>query len=177
MNKKVIYGLVALLLLLILGTFVYVYMQTRKPSVVREIQEPIFQEYTDAQLEDIISKESFAQANFGGKAFVSFKRIGEELQNLDHIIYMWVLAEEYYKENGILKEGSGTSLPIVLHISGSGTTKIVVPRDGSAYTNDIKRLFPENKVDHDSIFNTKVNSTIVKDLKARNTQKAQEYFK
>jgi hypothetical protein len=176
MTKKRVFSLV--LIFIIIGIAIGAYSVTREqPEAPQQLAQPIFQEYTDAQLEEIIARERFASANFGGKTFVSFKRIGEELQNLDHIIYMWVLAQEYYKANGELKEGSGTSMPIVMHISGSGTTKIVVPRDGADYSKDVRKLFPETKVDLDAIFDTKINSVIVGELTVQNMSKAQAYFK
>jgi hypothetical protein len=60
-------------------------------------------------------------------------------------LYAWVRCQDYFAENGTIKEGAGAALPAAIHVEGSGPdtaiTKVVFPRQASLVA-DIRRLFP-----------------------------------
>lgn len=67
----------------------------------------------------------------------------------DHYnVYAWVLEESYYLEDGIIKEGSGASIPHKYVVEKSDNNYIVVkdeiPKDGSYYVSSMKKLFPRS---------------------------------
>lgn len=85
------------------------------------------------------------------KWFVSFETylIEEKEENKLYNVYAWVLEESYYLDNNQIKENSGSSIPHKFVVEKIDDKYIVVdsliPRDGSLYIKDMKKLFP-NKV-------------------------------
>ncbi len=63
-------------------------------------------------------------------------------------IYVWALIQEYYKTETDLENGTGMSVPMVLHVEKNGEDLQILghtlPRDGSYYSGDIKVLFPKS---------------------------------
>lgn len=73
----------------------------------------------------------------------------EEIKRDEHYnVYAWVLNEKYYLEDGELKEDSGSSIPckfVVKNIDGKfEVTDSESPRDGSYYSDDMKKIFPSS---------------------------------
>lgn len=61
-------------------------------------------------------------------------------------IYAWVLEEQYYLENNIVKQDSSSSIPykfVVKYIDDEYVvTDSRIPRDGRLYAKDMKNIFP-----------------------------------
>ena len=57
----------------------------------------------------------------------------------------WVLCETYYKENGVIEQDSGYSIPhkftVEKHNDEYNVVESRIPRDGSYYPEDIKDMF------------------------------------
>lgn len=64
--------------------------------------------------------------------------------------YLWVQCSEYKLVNGKIRELSGSSMPAKIdypnELSNFDQTKFTheIPGDGTAYTEDIKRIFPDD---------------------------------
>jgi len=60
-------------------------------------------------------------------------------------IYAWVLEEQYYLENNIVKQDSSSSMPykfVVKYIDNEYVvTDSRIPRDGRLYAKDMKNIF------------------------------------
>ena len=87
-------------------------------------------------------EEDIMKASFGGKIFVSFQVLGTRKNE----IYVWALIKEYYKENNSTKAGSGQAGPLVLKFNNSVNDVIIghtSPSDGTAYKDDVKKMFPK----------------------------------
>lgn len=87
--------------------------------------------------------DNLLSPNFGGKIFTAHEILGANAEE----IYVWVYAQEFYKQNNVLKKGTGISCPIVLIIDLQNGQEISIldhkqPRDGSYYSQDIKTMFP-----------------------------------
>ena len=86
----------------------------------------------------------------GEKTFVSMRVfLLDEVTKDDHYnFYAWVLEGKYYLENNEIKESSGSSIPYKFVIKKKDGKFIVVdykiPRDGSYYSKDIKKIFPRD---------------------------------
>ena len=83
----------------------------------------------------------------GGQVFCACEPLlaGESIGSS---LYLWVLCEEYYVEQGELESGSGLSLPVELQLAeDDGQPRIIghrVPRDGAYYGPDVRDLFPRS---------------------------------
>ena len=92
------------------------------------------------------------RSNFGGPIFSEFEIL--DTDKTSGKIYIWALIEQCFKDGTEIAVGSGMSVPLVLkvkHEQNSFTiTSHSIPRDGADYTNDVKKMFPENI--HDKIF-------------------------
>ena len=82
------------------------------------------------------------------KSFVSFKTylIEEKEVFTKFNIYAWVLQESYYYENNETKQNSGSSIPHKFVVEKQDdkyvVTSAIIPRDGSYYVEDMKKIFP-----------------------------------
>ena len=92
--------------------------------------------------------------NFGGKVFCDYEFFGSEIKNRKIHIYLWTLCMEYYLEDGVLKKGSGVSMPAALiALPSQQGYKIIEhrePKDGEGYGESIKEIFPKRY--HRNIF-------------------------
>lgn len=130
-------------------------------------------------IEDI---DSYLIANVGisgfkGKVFCSFELMGSEYRYLqDAKLYLWVLCQEYYLENDILKKGSGLSVPITLLLTPApGTYKpIMHEQPGYDYAADIKRIFPKKY--QNLIFHQIYKGSVIDSLNAEVLNKAKNYY-
>lgn len=84
------------------------------------------------------------------KTFVSMKiyLIDELEKDKIYHIYAWVLEEKYYYENGKVEQDSGSSIPHKFVVEKQNDQYIVtdsrIPRDGSYYPKDMKKIFPSS---------------------------------
>ncbi len=106
--------------------------------------------------------------------------LNKQYKNYDnyYYAYSWVQETSYYKENGELKKDGGSSIPHKILLGKKGDTytalKHEIPRDGTYYPEDMKKLFP-SKI-RTKINNAPVDGTVEKLIKEIET-KAEEYYK
>ncbi len=97
------------------------------------------------------------------KSFVAMKTylITEDSKD-KYFVYAWVLQENYYEENGEIINDTGSSIPYKFELVKIDDEFIVenydIPRDGTDYAKDMKRIFP-NRVLND-MDNVHIDGTI-----------------
>lgn len=83
---------------------------------------------------------------FGGKMFCTYELYGKEPQGNKQQLYLWAFCMEYYVKQGMLQEGTGVSLPVVLVSIPSCHGDLIEthfkPVEGEDYGNSIRVLFP-----------------------------------
>lgn len=57
---------------------------------------------------------------------------------------IWAICEEYTIKKGNIIHLSGSSVPAIVDIRGEKVIMHIIPRDGSLYSQDIKRIFSPN---------------------------------
>ncbi|MGM0439138.1 MAG: PspC domain-containing protein [Patescibacteria group bacterium] len=116
-------------------------------EVVRDFEDEqqIVVEEKEPEKENIISylEENFVEDNHGGEVFADYHRFGRGADEL----YIWAYISEYYLEDGDLKIGSAASLPLSLKFEDGEVVNHVQPRDGAAYDDDVRRIFPSHIMD------------------------------
>lgn len=122
--------------------------------------------------DNLVNGDLGEEVRASGVPFASYEVLGET--NGGETKYIWALVESYHREGGVLKPGSGTALPLAVHLTKEGDGYIVksVERPGEAnYLEDIKKLFP---------FFVRIKISLrsfnVEDLAASNLKKAEAYF-
>lgn len=83
------------------------------------------------------------------KWFTSFKTyLIEEKNKKLYYIYAWVLEESYYYQNEKIINDSASSIPYKFTVELKNNNYVVtnyqIPRDGSLYKEDMKKIFPRN---------------------------------
>lgn len=83
------------------------------------------------------------------KSFISTKTyLIHEVDYDTTIVYMWILQETYYEDNGKIIEDSGSSIPYKITVEKYYDEYLVVevemPGDGTNYEKDMKVLFPKS---------------------------------
>lgn len=82
------------------------------------------------------------------KTFVSIKTYLIKETKDKTIAYLWSLKETFYEENGNIIEDSGSSIPYKITLESYNDDYVVleyqIPRDGSLYVKDMKKLFPKS---------------------------------
>jgi len=119
-------------------------------DVYQGTESPIDDELHNKILHYLDSK--ILEPSFGGKVFSAYEELG--CSGSGDIIYLWVFAQEFYKDSDFLEKGTGMSTPIALKLSKDEDMEIIehiLPRDGEYYQKDIKRLFPQKL--HEQILN------------------------
>ncbi len=118
----------------------------------------------------------------GGRVFVAYEQLSREQKEGMDDVYLWAVIEEYYKQNNELKKGSGSSIPtaLILQDQGDGVPVVTghkVPGDGSAYTQDLQKIFPE-EVRKNRIFESDVtyHNQVVEKLQRTNEADAKDFF-
>lgn len=131
-----------------------------------------------AELSNVLKsyiKEKYGTTTKNGQVFVSLDVFGTDEKDGAVKVYLWALIQEYAWVQGLIEEG-GSSIPMVIELEKSGneyTPKSVeIPRDGTYYPEDVKKLFPGS-------YREKVSARQgnVFDLEQQNKQQAMEYFK
>jgi hypothetical protein len=83
--------------------------------------------------------------SFGGRFYCGLSVLGVAAK--PPRVFVWAYCEEFYNKAGAAIPGSASSQPAVLRISGSGPSTTIlgfaVPRSGSLYGPEIRRLFPQ----------------------------------
>lgn len=151
-------------------------MQFDKLTVVENqgSQQINQQESLDNIISDYII-ENVAFTAIDGKVFEAHQLYGSEEKNAETYAYLWSYQREFSSENGVIKDGSGSSMPMVIVLSKSDDGKYTVleyktPQDGEYYVASVKKLFPEKYQD------TILKRTNVKMLEEIVRQKAENFF-
>ncbi len=112
----------------------------------------------------------------GGNVFASYVVLGEAHNGSTTTRYIWADIESFVAENGAIKPESGSSIPIAVDlITRDGEDVVVgyrVPRDGSYYGPDIRKIFPKN-------VQQKISShlqELTQQLGVRNREHAERFF-
>ena len=87
-------------------------------------------------IKDYLTQKVGATA-FGGKVFSAYQVMGTEQSGQVTRLYLWALVQEYYLDGQTLKDGTGSSLPVVLFIrQQAGVYQIFDYKDaGEGYGN------------------------------------------
>jgi hypothetical protein len=97
----------------------------------------VIQEYLTAGHAKSDNAESFASFRIYGYSFISDEKVE---------VYLWVLEEIYFPQQGRVVKESGSSMPclVTVDLTNGGFTVIgkQFPRDGSLYAQDMKEIFP-----------------------------------
>src|SRR4030095_2792398 len=124
--------------------------------------------------DDYLTK-NIGKTGFGGKTFCMYKTLDIEETNQGLSEYLFAVCQEYYLNDGDLKEGTGISLPIALFLQKENQSYKVlrhkIPRDGSQNSHDIDALFPTKT--HNEIYSLRSGSNYWRDELEK---KASNYF-
>ena len=89
--------------------------------------------------------QKIGATSFGGKVFSAYQIIGTEQAGQVIHIYLWTLVQEYYVEQGSLKDGTATSEPVVLFVEmQDGRYRIVDYKDAGEGYQYLTKNFPPN---------------------------------
>jgi hypothetical protein len=143
MTKVAKIGIAVVVILIIAGVL---FWQDRKKRAEYEAQLSATEvsAISTEHIETVLKSSNFAQANFGGTTFVEFEKLGEEKSGPRTTVYVWLYAQEFYEKEGRLEKGTGVSLPLAMYFNNAELVALVAPRDGSLYTEDIQKLFPDS---------------------------------
>lgn len=90
--------------------------------------------------------EQVLKPRFGGTVFSEFEVLGTNAWKNE--VYVWALIQEFSKHGDHVLGGTGLSAPLVLKIKERSRSFQVVrhllPRDGSDYEGDIRKMFPKH---------------------------------
>ena len=181
MNKRRLLTLkVVGIVLALLVILISVWFLNRKSAMGPSSNDLALSPGHNDSITNYLLKSNLANANFGGKVFISYEELSSKKAVANQTHYIWALIQEYYKEGGLIKEGTGTSLPLVIHLEKIGEQfKVLgheIPRDGSRYHADIKRLFPV-EVQHKIVTTTDEHNQRIEKLRDRNLVAARLFFK
>lgn len=116
---------------------------------------------------------NIGSSGFGGVVSCRYEPLNAE-QFVDDKIYLFVICLEHYMEGDNLILGSGTTLPVVLHVEQKNDTYEIVdhliPGAGTNYGQDIYEYFPESTwpqiLQDDPEFNDRMGE-LIQDLEER----------
>ncbi|MCC2630212.1 MAG: hypothetical protein K0S38_21 [Candidatus Paceibacter sp.] len=158
-KARLIFGIIAVI---IIGVIAWLYVSSRQYTAPdSSIDQQSTQKVSDEAIKDYLMQSNFTQPNFGGKTFIAFERLGDEKTNAREIVYIWLVAQEYFSKDGNIEKGSGISLPVALYFENGEPITLNVPRDGSNYTIDIQKIFPSNVKDQPIFTNIAAQNEIV----------------
>jgi hypothetical protein len=124
--------------------------------------------------------ENIGQTSFGGKVFCSYDVLGSEARSDGMDVYVWALCGEYYLDNGVLTLGTGSSMPVAIHMQKAGRVYEVVsceiPSDGMDYMPSIQRIFTAAAIQKMCHENPDCYNERAQRLQNASEQKAREYY-
>lgn len=116
---------------------------------IEVMAEPQSEDFLQRYLENTLESPGF-----GGQMFCTYELYGKEPKCKRQFFYLWAFCMEYYVKQGLLCEGAGVSMPVVLVAIHSCHGDLIEthfqPVDGEDYGNSIRTLFP--KAYHPAIF-------------------------
>lgn len=101
--------------------------------------------FVDMQIVEHNSSNSDSEGVFSA---VHHKVLGIDRSLNQTTVYLWSMYQEYSLENGVIREGSGSHIPVVITAKRTGKhghyelVEYWQPRDGSYYVKDIREKFP-----------------------------------
>ena len=124
--------------------------------------------------------ENIGIASFGGQVFCSCDVLDTKPENINVDVYVWAFCEEYYLVGNSLEVGTGSSLPVALHLQRAGgeyrLLSYEVPKDGTGYGPSIQVIFPRVAIERMCMGNTDCYNQRAERLEYENEQKAGEYY-
>lgn len=166
------------LVLFILAGVIVILMGCQKTVLETTEAKDILQ---TVDMESYLTSE-VGKAGFNGIVFCAYDILFAEQNANKTTIYLWVLCQEYYQEQHILKLGTGRSLPVAVFIGNeNGDFRILncrIPSDMN-YAQDIKDIFPRNVQAKFTPRNSREMNNYnerIRDLEKIVENKAQKYF-
>lgn len=124
--------------------------------------------------------ENIGIASFGGQVFCSFDTLDNRSQNENLDISVWALCEEFYLDGNSLEMGTGSSLPVALHLQRiDGDYRLLsyaVSKDGLGYGPSIQSIFSQVAIQRMCEGNPDCYNGRAQRLELENLQKAREYY-
>ena len=161
-NTKVIFGVILSIIVIIVITLITLFgidikrMRNNEPvffSTWGFMYEPPIN-IDDINIENVIQEyliKEDEEDNYydNEKSFVAMRTylIKEDLKD-KYYVYAWILQEKYYKDDGKIIKDTETSIPYKFELVKIDDKFIVndytIPRDGSYYYKDMKKIFPSS---------------------------------
>jgi len=125
----------------------------------------------------IVTNKDEHKKEDSSKTFASIRTFLIDEKDKLYYVYAWILEECFYFENGTIIQESRSSMPYKFVIEKRNdefeVIDSIIPRDGSYYIIDIKKIFPRSV--RMEIENVHYDGTIER-LSLANLQKAELYF-
>ena len=156
------------LFLLIIVLFLIPY--SRAQVVEMKVDEDNF----NSALEDYITRIEHYTVH-DGKLFCSYYLMGTVLSGDTLKLCVWAHVQEYYTDNGQLKEGTGSSVPELILLSAKDRFKAIGYirlGEGERFAPSIRRNFPQEF--HEQILHHKLPTD--RNLSEECRKKAEAYF-
>jgi hypothetical protein len=119
----------------------------KSPFAKSDSQKSAAININDVITQYISANSLLAPTSSGGRVFVAYQDLGEGQNGTTTTRYIWALIQEYYLDHGTLERGTGSSIPLAIHLIHQSGQDIVTgydaPRD-SDYGGDIARIFPQD---------------------------------
>jgi len=124
--------------------------------------------------------ENIGIASFGGQVFCSYEVLDTKQEAIKADVYVWALCEEYYLVDNSLETGTGSSLPVALHMQKSGNEyrlqSYEVPKDGMGYGPSVQAIFSTLAIERMCEGDPDCYNGRAERLELENEQKAEEYY-
>ena len=105
--------------------------------------------YLVKEAENEIAKEN-DKKNY--KIFTDYKGFGIEEKDKKKYVYLWIIEERYYEENGDAQLDSGSSMFYKFTFENNKVVKYEIPKDGSEYTESLQEMLPKSIISEVSNF-------------------------
>lgn len=183
MAKKIVLSLIALAMLLIILLVIFIFIDAARPTFP-ELTPPSTTTpsgtqtslISDTTIQTYLATMNFAQPNYGGKSFIAFERLGENVSGSQAIEYVWAAFQEYYVKNNQLEKGTGISIPLALFFSDGKPVTFNAPRNGSPYYVDVQKYFPDSIKQQDVFIDTAKHNELVRNLEQQTQIQAGRFF-
>ena len=101
------------------------------------------------------------------KFFITYEGLGITQKGNNNFAYMWVLGESFYLKDGKKESGSAYSVFYKFTFEKNKIVNVETPKDGSYYTESVKRRCPDKKM-AEKVLNYNLNLS--------NAEKIDEYY-
>ena len=173
-------GWIALLIVILCIIGAVIFFVTRNNNSKADDYLPVSsadaKSISDDAIKNVLEQSNFAQANFGGKSFLTFQKLGEDTVGAQVKEYIWLVEQEYYLKDGKLEKGSGVSLPVALYFNQGKAVAMNAPRQGSFYNDDIQKIFPDDIKGLPIFLDIKTRTEILAGFQAQLKKEAESHF-